>query len=554
LRSLADESPVSQIAEGAKKLYRRVQKTHQGADELHHGIEATHHSLSALHGPATGDDLEELQILVEDKTPANSRPFPIVGIGASAGGFEAFLALLRSLSTDSGMAFVLVQHLDPHHRSKLGELLAHSTKIPIINATDGMEVESDHIYVIPENTSMTIAKGQLHLAPRGEKEMPPMPIDAFFRSLAKEQHDLAIGVVLSGTGTDGTLGIEAIKGEGGITFAQDERSAKYEGMPRSAVATGVVDFVLPPARIAEELQQIARHPYVERKSKRAGAGKADHTGETDYHDLNEVFSLLRARTGVDFSFYKQSTLKRRIARRMVLHKMDKMGEYVALIAANPEEIDALFDDLLINVTSFFRDPKLFEMFHKKVFPRLIKEHGDGSALRMWVCGCATGEEAYSLAMCLLEFFDETRTHLPVQIFATDISESSIEKARAGLYPENIAQDVSAERLRRFFSKADGQYRVHKAIRDMVVFARQNVVIDPPFSKLDLVSCRNVLIYFGPVLQRQVMPMFHYSLRPNGYLVLGGSETIGGVADRFALIDTKHKIYQKKASLSAPARE
>ncbi len=448
-----------------------------------------------MHRQPPPDSADTTEIVTDDKSRGNGQPFTIVGVGASAGGYEAFGEFLTNLPKDTGMAIVLVQHLDPNHKSKLTELLAHSSKVPVIEVRNDMPVEPDHIYVIPENATMTISAGKLKLSQRKEGELPPMPIDVFFRSLAQEQQNRAIGVVLSGTGTDGTLGLEAIKGEGGITFAQDERTAKYFGMPGSAYASGAVDFVMPPAGIAAELERVARHPYLGRagrRQKQTGDGEElEKLLKESPDSLNTLFSLLRSRTAVDFTFYKQSTLKRRIVRRMVLHKLDTLAAYIRLLQSNPAELDALFNDLLINVTNFFRDPSTFHVLKKKIFPKMLKSHPENSPLRMWVCGCATGEEAYSLAMTLVEFFEHTHFHRPAQIFATDISDAGIERARSGVYPENILQDVSADRLRRFFAKVDGNYQIHKSIRDMCVFARQNVLIDPPFSNLDRLAARGL---------------------------------------------------------------
>jgi len=523
----------------------------KNADALHASVHAAHETASALHSKAAGPvpAAEGGEIVIDEKQRGKGTPFPIVGIGASAGGYEAFAEFLHTLPTNTGMAFVLVQHLDPKHKSQLSELLGRTSRIPVLEAKHDIEVEPDRIYVIPENSNLTIAEGKLRLHPRKETEGPPMPIDLFFRSLAQQQQNRAIGVVLSGTGCDGTLGIEAIKGEGGITFAQDDRSSKFYGMPGSAIASGAVDFVLPPDEIAKELTQLSRHPLVGR-APRPGPGAVEAAelevaSRKPPNEITTLFRLLRARTGVDFSLYKQSTLKRRIIRRMVLHKKDVLEQYIKLVESNPVELDALFNDLLINVTNFFRDPRTFAILKKKVFPRIIKTHTDDSPLRFWVCGCSTGEEAYSLAMALVEFFEQTRAHRQVQIFATDISDQGIERARAGMYPPNIQQDVSSERLRRFFTKVNGSFQVHKSIRDMCVFARQNVLVDPPFSNLDLVSCRNVLIYFGPALQRRVVPLFHYALRNAGLLLLGNSETIGPATDHFTVLDKKHKIYTKR---------
>ena len=492
----------------------------------------------------------------DDTRRPDSAGFTIVGLGASAGGYEAFLQLLAQLPQNTGMAFVLVQHLDPKHESKLGELLARATSLPLLDARHGMRVQPDHIYVMPPNVTMSIANGHFRLQPR-KSEVPHLPIDYFFRSLAADQQNHAIGVVLSGTGTDGTLGLQAIKGEGGITFAQDEKSAKYYGMPGSAIAAGFVDMILAPEAIARELSRIARHPYVGRnwQPQPARTRNAVPEGEKLFREedeeLSHVFSLLRARAGVDFSLYKHSTLKRRIQRRMLLNKIDSLGAYVDYLRVHMLEVDALFNDLLINVTGFFRDPKVFAALKRRVFPKLMKNRAGDAPLRVWVCGCSNGEEAYSMAISLVEFFEAAHAQVNAQIFATDISEPGLEKARAGIYPENILIDVSAERLRRFFTKTNGSYQVSKAIRDMCIFARQNVIVDPPFSNLDLISCRNVLIYLGQALQKKVMPVFHYALRPDGLLLLGSSETIGSAADLFSLMDKRNKVYAKKAAAYRP---
>jgi two-component system CheB/CheR fusion protein len=549
------------IAAHAQDLYGKADRLDHQADTLHHSIHDTHLTAKALHGkgiepllgPESGD------IVTDDVLHEKSKPFPIVGIGGSAGGYEAVAELLRHLPSDTGMAFVLVQHLDPKHKSQLSELLGRTSKIPVRLAINEAEINANSLYVIPENVNMTVVDGRLRLHPRKEDHVPPMPIDLFFRSLAQQQQNRAIGVVLSGTGCDGTLGIEAIKGEGGLTFAQNDQSSKYYGMPGSAIATGAVDFILSPGDIAKELTRIAKHPLVIRVGRHQTAASVESAElerllRESPNEVSTLFRLLRARTGVDFSLYKQSTLKRRILRRMILHKKEKLAEYLKLAESNPIELDALFNDLLINVTSFFRDPNTFKVLKKKVFPRIVKSHTGESPLRFWVCGSSTGEEAYSLAMSLVEFFDQTRTHRPVQIFATDVSDSGIERARTGIYPPNIQQDVSAERLRRFFTKVNGTFQVHKSIRDMCVFARQNVLVDPPFSNLDLVSCRNVLIYFGPALQRRVVPLFHYALRNTGFLLLGNSETIGASTEHFTLLDRKHKVYAKKAGFVRPGFE
>lgn len=478
---------------------------------------------------------------VTRRSPALRQSFPIVGIGASAGGLEAFTQLLGALPLDTGLAIVLVQHLDPKHESMLTALLSHATPLPIHEARDGMRLEANHVYVIPPNTNLAVLHGRLSLMPRIEARGQHLPVDYFLRSLAADQKGRAIGVILSGTASDGTEGLRAIKAEGGMTFSQDEKSAKYNGMPHSAIAAGVVDFVLPPEGIARELARIGRHPYVALPV----ATKAEDVLPESDEDLNKVFILLRSATGVDFSFYKPTTLKRRIARRMMLHKVESLANYIRFLKQTPGEVDALYQDLLINVTNFFREPEVFEALKKKIFPRLLKDRPARTPIRVWVPGCSTGEEAYSLAIALLEFLGARGASVPVQIFATDISEPAIDKARAGIYPAGIAADVSAARLRRFFAKHNGGFQISKAVRDVCVFARQDVTKDPPFSKLDLISCRNLLIYFGPALQKRVIPTFHYSLKPDGLLLLGNSETIGGFADLFALADRQHKLYTRK---------
>ncbi len=478
-----------------------------------------------------------------DKARNEKRAFPIVGVGASAGGLEALTALLAHLPANTGLAFVLVQHLDPRHQSILTELLAKETQMRVHEVADGMVVEPDNVYVIPPNTDMAILRGRLSLVPRTEARRQYMPIDYFFRSLAEDAQSNAIGVILSGTGTDGTLGLRAIKAEGGLAFAQDDKTAKYDGMPRSAVAAGVVDFILPPEGIADELARLKSHPYVVQDQT---AAAADITLEGE-DNLDKIFLLLRSATGVDFSYYKVTTIKRRVARRMLLHRISRLPQYLRYIKDNPVEIEELFQDLLINVTGFFREPELFDALKKKVFPRLLKERAPQSPLRIWVPGCSTGEEAYSIAICLLEYMNSAGTHFPIQIFGTDVSDTAVDKARAGIYLESIALDVSPERLRRYFVKTDGSYQISKPIRDLCIFAKQDLTRDPPFSKIDLLSCRNLLIYLTQSMQKKVIATFHYALRTNGILALGNSETIGGSADLFMLIDKKHKVYARKST-------
>ncbi|HJZ51973.1 MAG TPA: chemotaxis protein CheB [Candidatus Acidoferrales bacterium] len=480
-------------------------------------------------------------------TDLESRTFPVVGIGASAGGLEAFTELLRHLPEKVGMAYVLVQHLDPTHGGVLQEILARATKISVSEVTDGQNVQRDHIYVIPANANMTVGDGVLRLVPRESARGRHMPIDYFLRSLAEDRQDQAIAVILSGTASDGTLGCGAVKTAGGITFAQDEGSAKYSGMPRSAIDSGSVDFVLPPKSIAQELVRIGRRPYIARATPDSGSSSVTAVGE---EKVDSLLAMLRQATGVDFSEYKQTTLQRRIKRRMVLHRLENLEDYLSYIKQNPNELVELYRDVLINVTGFFRDPTTFEALRNIVFPTLLQDRPpEAGPLRFWVPGCSTGEEAYSIAMVLTEYLWDypRKSSVPktVQIFATDISDTALDHARIGLYSEAAISDVTPERLKRFFLKQSKGFQVNKSVREMCIFAKQNVAKDPPFSNLDLVSCRNLLIYLGPALQRWVIPALHYALRPNGYLMLGGSETLGAFSDQFNLIDKKSKIYRKK---------
>src|SRR5271166_7038509 len=472
-------------------------------------------------------------------------PFVVVGVGASAGGLEALSDLLANLPEKTGMAVVVVQHLDTQHESKLSNLLSRVTHLPVLEATQNLAVQPDHVYVIPKNTTMTIARGVLHLAPRGGVRGTHLPIDLFLKSLAEDRQSAAIGVILSGTGSDGTLGMEEIKAAGGITFAQDESSAKYPGMPQSAASSGCIDLVLPPDQIARELARIGQHSYVAPdQAAQAGAGPS---AEDDIH-FRKILAILRAAFRVDFSAYRETTVRRRILRRMMLHTKDNLAEYIQLLKRDRAEVEALYQDILINVTSFFREPQTFEALKESAFPEILKTKNWDTPIRVWVPGCSTGQEAYSLAIALVEFLEQQPVRPPIQIFATDLSETvSLVKAREGVYPENIEAEVSPERLRCFFTKEQETYRISKSIRYMCAFAKQNVTADPPFSHLDLISCRNVLIYLTPVLQRRVIPTFHYALNPSGFLLLGASETVGSFAGLFGVVDPKFRIYAKKAA-------
>ncbi|MBD2677440.1 MULTISPECIES: chemotaxis protein CheB [Nostoc] len=482
----------------------------------------------------------------EQKQEKQKELFPIVAMGASAGGLEAFRQLLSHLPMDTGMAFVLIQHLSPNQKSLLSEILSRTTQMPVCEVQDGMVVEPNHVYVIPPNAKMTISEGVLKLSPREKTRGLFMTVDAFFLSLAEERGSKAIAVVLSGGDADGARGLEAIKGIGGITFAQCEDTAKVTGMPSSAIASGYVDFILPPEAIAQELTNISRHPYIASKT----PVKATEALPDNEDALSIIFDLLRTARGVDFSKYKQTTLKRRILRRMVLYKLERLEDYVRYLQENPEEVNALYQDVLITVTSFFRDGEAFETLKTKIFPNIVKNLTPNLAIRIWVAGCSTGEEAYSITICLLEYLTSQGINHPVQIFATDINEVAIDKARNGIYKPSQLADVSPERLQRFFIEVEGGYQISKVVRELCVFARQNLISDPPFSRLDLITCRNVLIYLGSSVQKKLLPIFHYGLKPTGYLMLGTSETVGEFTDLFTLIDRKYKIYSQKI---APGR-
>jgi len=475
----------------------------------------------------------------EQRTAAAS--FPVVGIGASAGGLAAIEAFFAAIprDTESAMAFVVVQHLDPHHKSILLDLVKQYTRMRVYNVEDGIEVQPNCAYIIPPNRDMAFLHGKLHLlepaAPRGLR----LPIDFFFRSLAQDQHERAICIVLSGTGTDGTLGLKAIKGEGGMAIVQAPESATHDGMPRSAIATGLVDYILPPDKMPEQLIAYAQRAFDGRpRLVKPPESKTDEPWQ-------KIFILLRNKTGHDFSHYKQNTIRRRIERRMAVNQIDHLDDYVRYLQQNSPEVGTLFHELLIGVTNFFRDPEAFEVLKQHVVPHLLDSNVASRPVRVWVPACSTGEEAYSLAILLQESADNLKQNFPIQIFASDIDEEAIERARVGVYPENIAADVSPERLGRFFTHEKRTYRIRKSTRDLVVFAKQDVLKDPPFSKIDFISCRNLLIYLGAELQKKLVPLFHYSLNEDRYLFLGNSETIGDFLELFTVVDKKWRLYQRK---------
>jgi two-component system CheB/CheR fusion protein len=469
-------------------------------------------------------------------------PFPIAGIGASAGGLAAFEAFFSGMPSpnEPGVAFVLVQHLAPDHESMLSDLIRRYTRMCVLLVEDGMVVQPNCVYIIPPNRDMALVNGRLSLlepgAPRGQR----LPIDFFLRSLAQDSREHAIAVILSGTGSDGTQGVRAIKGEGGMVMVQDPASTEFDGMPRSAIETGLVDYQLAPAAMPAQLIG-----YVARAFGRSadGSSAADFGSESA---LRKIFALLRSHTSHDFSRYKLSTVTRRIARRMALHQIENIDDYLRFLRQSPVEIDAMFRDLLIGVTSFFRDPDAFKVLEEQVIPKLFDGLPPAAALRVWSAGCSTGEEVYSLAILLKERMDFLKQTYKIQIFATDIDDHAIASARAGVYPPSIAADVSPGRLARFFTREAGtqNYRIVKNVRDMLVFSTQDLIKDPPFSKLSLLVCRNLLIYFGAELQRKLIPLFHFALEPGGILFLGNSETVGEFDDLFAVLDRKSKLYTR----------
>jgi two-component system CheB/CheR fusion protein len=471
-------------------------------------------------------------------------PFMVVGVGGSAGSLEAFRAMVEALPADLGMAVIFMQHMAPALPSMLPELISARSTLPVELAAEGMPIRVNTIYVAPPDALLEVRGGVLHLSPLAAvSHSPPTRVDRLFSSMARDLGPGVIGVLLSGLGSDGTAGLREIKGAAGITMAQDPRSAQFDSMPRFAIQSDVADKVLAPRAIAAELIEIGRHPLAKQLHDHAEEGGAEP--QPIENDLARIFSMLRHSSGVDFTYYKQPTIRRRLHRRMVLHKMKDMREYVKYLQDNPGEVSALYQDILIHVTRFFREPDSFQVLTSKVLPQIMENREAESPIRVWVPGCSTGEEPYSVAITLLEFLGDEAGSVPIQIFATDVSDAAVEQARLGVYPESITADVSPERLRRFFTKSDGNFRVAKLVRDCCIFARQDLTKDPPFSKLDLIMCRNVLIYLGPVLQKRLMNMFHYALKPTGFLMLGGAETVGPQIDLFTIADKRHKLYAKK---------
>lgn len=474
----------------------------------------------------------------KEDSKIKENPFLIVGMGASAGGLEAFKEFFSAAPNQMGMAFVIVQHLDPTHKSLMVHLLESHTDMTVTEVKDHTQVLPDHVYVIPPNKDMAIFKGILHLmepsAARGFRK----PIDFFFKSLAEDQQEKAIGIILSGTGTEGTLGLKDIKGQGGLTIVQDPVTAKYDGMPRSAISAGVEDFVLEVTKIPEALLK-----YTKNRAFKAGAKST--IAVTNNELLEKIFILIRNETGCNFGDYKNSTVIRRIEKRMALNQIDKLDCYLKYLQKNKEEIKKLFDELLIGVTSFFRDTEAYNTVESNIIPQIIKTKADGETIRIWVAGCSTGEEAYSLAILFDEAIKKQSKALKLQIFASDLDERAINFARQGIYPETIFTDVTPERLRGYFQSEANTYRINKEIRDKVIFSEHNLIKDPPFSKQDMVSCRNLLIYLNVEAQKKVFAIFHYALNPEGILFLGSSESLGEYADLYDVIDRKHKLFKHK---------
>jgi two-component system, chemotaxis family, CheB/CheR fusion protein len=473
---------------------------------------------------------------------------PVVGIGASAGGLEAIEGFFANTPSEIRIAFVIIQHLAPEHKSIMGSLLKKYTNLKVSDVRNNMRVEPGCVYLNPPDKDVSIMNGRLYLSDPTQMHGARLPIDYFFRSLADAQGDKSICIILSGTGSDGTLGLRAIKAAGGMAMVQEEDQAKYNNMPRSAIDTGLVDFILPVEKMAAQLMKYVKHPYI------GGEEKILTSKEKIEHNLQNIYLMIRSATGHDFSQYKLNTIRRRIERRMAVHQIDKISEYVNSLKTNPPEINTLFKDFLITVTNFFRDPKAFKSLNEKVILPMVKARANSSPIRVWVPGCATGEEAYSHAILFSEAMRLLNKHLTVQIFATDIDADAIEYARTGVYPDSITANVSTDLLKAYFVREENTYRIKKQIREMVVFATQSLIKDAPFSKLDLVSCRNVLIYMNTPLQKKIIPLFHYTLNPGGFIFLGTSETIGEFADLFTPLDLKWKIFNRKQAVTSSGLE
>lgn len=465
-----------------------------------------------------------------------------VGIGASAGGLEALEQFFKNMPHDTGLSFVVVQHLSPDYKSLMVELLSKHTQMTVYRAEDGMNILPNCIYLIPPKKNMTVFHGNLFLTEQDHHHVINLPIDIFLRSLAEDYADKSIGIILSGTGSDGTLGIRAIKGIGGMVMAQDDSSAKFDGMPKSAIATGLVDYILPADKMPEELLKYVKHPLTSK-----GEDKQNISGPES--TLGKIMSLIRGTTGVDFTYYKPNTIIRRLERRISINQISTYENYVSFLENSEKEINILYKELLIGVTRFFRDQESFDILQDHVIPAIFKEKSIDEPVRLWSVGCSTGEEAYSLAILIKEHMDKIGKNHDIKIFATDLDKESIEYGSMGFYTESIVADVSGERLKNFFIKKDKGYQIKESIRKMVIFATHNIIKDPPFSKIDLISCRNMLIYLKPVMQKKVLSLFHFSLNKKGYLFLGSSESLGDLSKSFTTINSKWKIYSYKESYS-----
>ena len=480
--------------------------------------------------------------------PDRAVPY-VVGIGASAGGLEAFEQFFSRLPPDTGMAFVLVQHLEPTHKGMMPELLGRHTKMQVVQVQDGMQVQPNCVYVIPPNADLAILHGKLQVlepaAPRGLRT----PIDFFFRHLAADQKEKAVGIILSGMGSDGALGLRAIKEQLGMAMVQDPAAAKYDGMPRSAIGTGMADYIASAQELPAKLIQYASHLP-------ATAEKRASPEEEPTSGLEKVFVLLRAHGGNDFSCYKKSTIDRRIERRMGVHQFDSLARYVRFLQENPQEVELLNKELLIGVTNFFREPEMFDFLKETAVAQLLQTRSARGPLRIWNPGCSTGEETYSLAITLKECLEGLKLQdaPTIQIFATDVDQEAIDKARGGKFPSGIATDVSPERLRRFFVQEDEGYRIKKEVRELAVFASQNILIDPPFTKVDILCCRNLLIYVNVETQKKLLPLMHYALNPGGLLVLGSAESAGGFSRLFSPLDKKWKVFRRIEAAARPGIE
>ena len=494
---------------------------------------------SIQHDQLPGGDTEVIEA-ENAETDFNPLPYLVVGIGASAGGVEAYIDLLHSLPPNTGMTFILVPHLAPNHKSHMVDILEKHTQMVVCTIENGTHPQPNKVYIVPPNAYVSMSQGRLFLESRNDKPRGAYAIDYFFRSLAIDQKNHAVGVILSGMDSDGALGLQNIKGEGGIAIVQDPASARHPDMPRNSIAADHVDKVVPPAEIAEELARLGEL-FTKPGLQPLEAGRAT---ASDTEHLRKIFQILRNATGLDFSLYKAGTVHRRIARRMLVNQIETLRDYLHLIQARPEEVRSLQEDLLVGLTRFFRDSDMFEALRSNVFPRIFADRPLDQPIRFWVAGCSTGEEVYSLVITLLEYTTANHLDPTIQIFGTDASERSIDKARSGIYTESLVAEISPERLRRFFVRVEKGYQVAKRVRDLCIFARQNLCTDPPFSRLDLITCRNVLIYLGQQLQRQIIPVFHYALKPTGFLVLGMSEAIRDFADLFDPIDRKYKLFAK----------